>query len=68
VIKLGDPLFNSIVREITFVGGLNDASDIVFRYMLANGVTGIAVARVVPEPASIALLGLCALVRQRRWQ
>jgi hypothetical protein len=63
VIRTGDPLFGSTV---TVVGNaslsqdgtfdINDNGDIAFRYELANGVFGIAVARVVPEPTSMLLL------------
>ena len=35
---------------------LNDSGEIAFRYELANGAFGIAVARVVPEPTSMMLL------------
>jgi hypothetical protein len=63
VIRTGDPLFGSTVSAVgrlthivdhTF--DMNDRGDIAFRYELANGAFGIAVARIVPEPASMILL------------
>jgi hypothetical protein len=62
VIRIGDPLFDSTVTALghlihphgTF--DLNDNGEIAFRYELANGAYGIAVARVVPEPTSMMLL------------
>jgi len=68
VIRTGDPLFGSTVAEV-IIGGpsLNDNGDVAFRYFLANGVDGIAIARIIPEPASLALLlaGLIAMFLHR---
>jgi hypothetical protein len=46
---------------------MNNNGDVAFRYELANGTSRIAVARIVPEPASLALLviGLLALPWRR---
>jgi hypothetical protein len=66
VIKSGDTLFGSTVTELVFARGLNDNGDIAFRYTLANGVSGIAVAQAVPEPASLSLLVVVGFAMQRR--
>jgi hypothetical protein len=49
VIQTGDTLFGSTVTSIYLSAGrqLNDRGDVVFSYGLANGVIGIAVARVI---------------------
>jgi hypothetical protein len=76
VIATGDPLFGSTVTSATFENGymltdvvdrLNDLGQIIFRYQLANGVSGIAVAALVPEPSALAcLVGTTALFMRRR--
>ncbi len=62
VIKTGDALFGSTLLGLNFGHhGLNDSGQIAFRYTLANFTQGIAIASavpVVPEPATIALLGI----------
>jgi hypothetical protein len=69
VVRWGDPMFGSQVRGLAFVGGrggINDRGDVVFKYNLADGREGIAVARVVPEPAAVALLALAVPMVLRR--
>jgi hypothetical protein len=61
VIHTGDSLFGSIVDSLGFYRGLNDMGDIAFSYTLKNGVTGIAVARVIPEPAALKLLLIASI-------
>ncbi|MBA3572469.1 MAG: hypothetical protein H0W34_10960 [Pyrinomonadaceae bacterium] len=61
VIRTGDPLFGSTVHEVGFYRGLNDRGDVAFRYRLVNGVEGVAVARIVPEPGGLVLV-IAALV------
>ena len=61
VISLGDPLFGSTVTALDITHeSLNDSGQIAFLYELADGRTGIAVAnpRAIPEPGTLALLGL----------
>jgi len=67
VIRTGEPLFGSTVTDVGFARGLNDNGDIAFYYQLANGTRGIAVARIIPEPASPTLLlaGLIAMFLHR---
>jgi hypothetical protein len=80
VIQTGDSLFGSTVTVVghlsTKVDGtfdINDNGDVAFRYELANGTFGIAVAWLVPEPASLIHLAvslvalLCLDRRQRHW-
>jgi hypothetical protein len=70
VIAFGDPLFGSTVRGFGFTyRSISDRGDIVFSYGLANGESGIAVARLVPEPSSLAFLLIpfaAAITFQRR--
>ncbi|MBA3484792.1 MAG: hypothetical protein H0T51_23575 [Pirellulales bacterium] len=67
VIGHRDPLFGSTVENLGFYRGFNNRGDVAFNYSLANGVHGIAVARVIPEPASVALapFALAAFARRR---
>jgi hypothetical protein len=44
VLRTGDLLFGSLVTELEFARGFNNAGEIVFKYVLANGIEGIAVA------------------------
>jgi len=71
VIQSGDPLFGSTVTTLTTVsglslvrGGFNNSRQLAFTYTLANGVNGIAIATVVPEPSTLALaaFGFAGLV------
>ncbi|MBA3482825.1 MAG: hypothetical protein H0T51_13520 [Pirellulales bacterium] len=61
VIKSGDPLFGAKVAGLGFYRGLNDNGAIAFRYTLDNGVSGIALARAIPEPTAIVLLSIATL-------
>ena len=52
VIQVGDALFGSTVTFLEFSRGLNNRGEIAFRYSLANGVIGIALAKpAAPAPA-----------------
>jgi hypothetical protein len=71
VVAWGDPLFGSKLRRLTFEGGpggINDRGDVVFKYSLADGRSGIAVARAVPEAhlAALPALVVPALMRRRQ--
>ncbi len=70
VIRLGDPLFESTVTELEFFRGLNNQGQVAFRYGLASGVQGIAVATRIPEAtaATLAIAGAIggASLRPRR--
>ena len=70
VIVHGDPLFGSTLMGPDMLwGALNDHGDIAFRYRLTDGRTGIALARLVPEPTGLAALLAAAaptLLRRRR--
>jgi hypothetical protein len=74
VIQTGDALFGSTVTVVGDVSArtsdifdMNDHGEIAFRYELANGVSGIAVARIVPEPSSAIVLSVVLGVwRSRR--
>ncbi len=70
VIGTGDTLNGSTVTALSFArGGMNDAGQLAFGYVLADGSSGLAVASPVPEPTSAALLlgsGLLLLARRRR--
>jgi hypothetical protein len=61
VIRTGDALFGSELTALDFERGLNDNGDVAFRYVLANGVGGIAVGRLVPEPSTAILLAIALL-------
>jgi len=61
VIRLGDRLFGStLTRLIVAPDGLNNSGQIAFFYFLDDRRSGIALAnpRAVPEPGTLALLGL----------
>jgi hypothetical protein len=55
VIQTGDMLFGRKVFSLGFGRGLNDRGDIAFLYVLTDGVRGIAVASLVPEPSAFAI-------------
>ena len=61
VILEGDPLFGSTLSDIQFFrNGFNNRGQIAFRYSLANGLAGIAVATAVPQlGAGVLQVGLC---------
>jgi hypothetical protein len=70
VIRSGDALLGSTATSIRLPSAtrpLNDNGEIVFEYALANGINGIAVARLIPEPSSAILLaaGLLGVWRTR---
>jgi hypothetical protein len=59
VIAAGDPVFGSVltgIEETLGTRAVNNRGDIVFRYTLANGVRGVALAQAVPEPTTFILL------------
>jgi hypothetical protein len=56
IIEVGDELFSVPVTRISGYPRLNNRGDVAFEYSLANGIDGIAVAVLVPEPGSVALL------------
>jgi hypothetical protein len=58
VIREGDSLFGSTLVQLPQGLDINDDGTIAFPYVLANGVSGVAVARIVPEPASGLLITL----------
>ena len=75
VIGTGDPLFGSTValtrptnslRPINTWLDMNDSGQIAFRYQLADGRRGIAVATPLPEPGSALLLAAGAVVLMKR--
>ena len=71
VLGTGDPLFGSTVTDVRIipVSALNDTGQIAFRYELANGQSGIALATPVPEPGMVgagALLVSAAFDIRRR--
>ena len=71
IIRIGEALFGSTVTSLhptTLSLGLNDQSQIAFRYSLTDGRQGIAIARfgsvaaaAAPEPGTLLLLGTGAL-------
>jgi hypothetical protein len=62
VIEVGDSLFGSALTELYGNPQINDRGDVAFTYRLDDGTYGIAVARVVPEPA-VGLLAMFALIQ-----
>lgn len=72
IISEGDPLFGSTITYLNFENaGFNDHKQIAFSYQLADGLYGVALGSIVPEPSQLALLGslaavlLAALARRR---
>lgn len=57
----GDPLFGSTVSFVGF-SNLNDRGDVAFTYRLSNGASGIAVAKLVPEPTNLCLTGVALVL------
>ena len=52
MLVVGDTLFGSTITDLGLsFGAINNSGQISFVYTLANGVTGVAVATPVPEPA-----------------
>jgi len=67
IIGVGDSLFGSTVNLVSLGdGALNDRGDVAFRYGLADGRYGVALARLVPEPSALALLAPLAGLAVRR--
>ncbi|WP_428306899.1 choice-of-anchor tandem repeat NxxGxxAF-containing protein [Lacipirellula sp.] len=68
VIEVGGSLFGSKVTEIYNTPNINNRGDVIFYYQLANGTTGLALARAVPEPAagSLAIVSLAVVALRRR--
>lgn len=72
VARKGDDLLGSTLTELQFLNeasnanfnsynALNDRGQLVYRFGLADGRSGIAIATVVPEPTSVALSALSLL-------
>lgn len=74
VVGVGDALFGSTVTALRFSSdNLNNAGQVAFRYTLANGRQGIAIASpsivAAPEPGTLALLsgvGMFGMFSRRR--
>lgn len=69
VIGQGDVLNGSTVAHVSLGNGaLNDLGQISFRYTLADGISGVAVATPIPEPVSLILVagGAALLLAGRR--
>jgi hypothetical protein len=69
VIQQGATLFGQPLQSVSVSGQSLDWSGsgkVAFRYVLANGVEGIALATPVPEPHACALLAVAAVVGVRR--
>ncbi len=64
----GDELLGSTIRSVDFTdarnggaiggSGLNDRGQVAFRFTLADGRQGIAIATIVPEPSAMLLGGI----------
>ena len=69
IVAIGDALFNSTVTNLR-VGqrSVNDAGQVAFWYVLADGRSGVALATPLPEPANAGLAAASAalLLRRRR--
>jgi hypothetical protein len=69
VIRTGDLLDGSIAQTFALLpGSTNDRGEMAFLARLADGREGIYIARPVPEPASILLLGGTALAAGAWWR
>ena len=70
IIGNGDALDGSTITGLTFpFASINDAGQIAFAASLADGRQGVFVGTVVPEPSSLALIGvggLMAILRRRQ--
>jgi hypothetical protein len=62
VIHEGDALFGSTLTQLFDAHDVNDGGTIAFRYLLANGVAGVAVATAVPEPTGAVMSAMIAAV------
>jgi hypothetical protein len=69
VLATGDALLGSVVTNVGFFEGFNDAGQVALLARLADGSSAIVRAEPVPEPAgpaSLLALTICALRRYRR--
>lgn len=69
VIGKGDSLDGGTIMGFAMSNtALNDAGQIAFQYSLSDGRSGVAVATPIPEPATVALLAIGALMSALRRQ
>lgn len=74
VAREGDNFLGSTIAGLSFVTGsdnpssLNNHGQVAYRFELADGRLGIAIATVVPEPSAflLSLLAACMLLQRRR--
>jgi len=79
VIRKGEKFHNSIITNLDFNywrtsirrtrRSFNDSGQITFKFWLADGRSGIAIATIIPEPSTLLLLAVASstlLFRQRR--
>jgi hypothetical protein len=71
VIQTGDVLDGRTVLDVGIYGDINESAQIAFRADFSDGLTGIYVATLVPEPAGWIPAVICLLAagatRMRRW-